>query len=86
VQKTLKPPLYLQQPGHSMTVVGLECHTDGSRHLLVFDPSFGPSPPMRRLAEGSRERLTPGQIDRAMKIYRRGAETLGRYQSFEVLA
>ncbi|KAK4984079.1 hypothetical protein LTR50_006821 [Elasticomyces elasticus] len=31
VAVTSKPPVYLQQPGHSLTVVGYEQRADGSR-------------------------------------------------------
>lgn len=43
------PSIYLQAPGHSVTVVGLEVLNDGSRNLLVFDPSYGPGKDVSKL-------------------------------------
>ncbi|KAJ4303008.1 hypothetical protein N0V90_001899 [Kalmusia sp. IMI 367209] len=36
VYKTLLPPIYLQQPGHSLTIVGIERRRDGSLNLMVL--------------------------------------------------
>lgn len=49
VHHTQLAPIYLQAPGHSVTVVGLEISTDGTRNLLVFDPSYGPGKDVSRL-------------------------------------
>ncbi|KAK5105885.1 hypothetical protein LTR62_001944 [Meristemomyces frigidus] len=49
-----RPPLYFQRLGHSMTIVGLERRVDGSRSLLVFDPSFDTLAGMRSLLRGQR--------------------------------
>lgn len=47
VQITEKPPIYLQLPGHSLTVVGVEEHNDHGRRMLVFDPAWKPPAVMR---------------------------------------
>lgn len=44
-------PLYLQQPGHSLTVVGLEILDTGARNLLVLDPAYKPSPGVTKLLD-----------------------------------
>jgi len=49
VYRTQQPPIYLQAPGHSVTVVGLEILKDGARNLLVFDPSYGPGKDVSKL-------------------------------------
>ncbi|KAJ5037902.1 peptidase family C78-domain-containing protein [Bipolaris maydis] len=49
VCKTLLPPIYLQQPGHSLTIVGFERHYDGTCHLVVFDPMYHTTPAMHKL-------------------------------------
>jgi len=49
VHHTQLPPIYLQAPGHSVTVVGLEISIDGTCNLLVFDPSYGPGKDVSKL-------------------------------------
>ncbi|KAJ8611356.1 hypothetical protein MRB53_038026 [Persea americana] len=48
-----KPPLYLQMPGHSVTVIGIEHlytrHNHLVRNLLVLDPGTRPPPMLHRL-------------------------------------
>jgi zinc finger-containing ubiquitin peptidase 1 len=85
IHRTHKPPLYLQHYLHSLTVVGMEWRTDGSRNLLVFDPLFRTPEGMSRLLE---KRLNPSTIsDRlaydVMRIYRRKAQYLAKYDGFE---
>lgn len=85
---TAKAPIYLQQPGHSLTIVGLEILEDGDRTLLVFDPSFGPSRALRELAQDAkaiRINTRDFAIERHMKIYRKESEKLKRHQAFEIL-
>lgn len=74
--------LMLIGSGHSLTIIGLEIRKSGSRNLLVFDPSFKPSPGIRRLI-GSRFRaLAPEKL---LKAYRRGDNYLSKHSSFEIL-
>lgn len=40
VVQTYLPPLYLQTPGHSMVIAGIEKLSDGSRNLIVLDPAY----------------------------------------------
>jgi hypothetical protein len=40
---TAAPPIFMQAPGHSMSIVGLEKLLDGSRNLLILDPDHEPS-------------------------------------------
>lgn len=79
------PPIYLQRPRHSMTIVGIEKRKGGSRSLLVFDPAYSPSKTMlRRLslvsATDSAEPSTS-----LIKPYRRGKKYLKRYHAFETM-
>lgn len=82
---TLKPPLYFQHSGHSMTIIGCSRHTDGTATLLVFDPFFTPATPMKRHA-GFRSlagrRLDPPTL---LKAYRRGMDYLRKYKEFELI-
>ncbi|KAI9661652.1 MAG: hypothetical protein M1821_008890 [Bathelium mastoideum] len=83
LRKTLRPPIYLQRPGHSLTIVGFEVRKDGSRSLLVFDPMYVVSKEMQRV----RDRATrlPRSVSALLRMYRRSQESLGRYRDFETV-
>jgi hypothetical protein len=82
VYKTLLPPIYLQQPGHSITIVGFERRKDGASNLVVLDPMYHTSPAMHALL-GRRHIKTPRP--EVLQAYRRGARQLGKYAAYEVL-
>lgn len=82
VIKTLLPPVYLQQPGHSVTVVGFERRRDGTSNLVVFDPMYHTSPVMQSLI-GRKNIKTPRP--EVLQAYRRNARQLGKHASFEAL-
>ncbi|TKA64086.1 hypothetical protein B0A49_10140 [Cryomyces minteri] len=86
-QKTLLAPLYLQQPGHSLTIVGFERHRDGSSNVVVLDPSYETSSAMRALLAGkkSSRSLNSGRRNEVMRAYRRGERHLDRHREFEIL-
>ncbi|KAL8673668.1 MAG: hypothetical protein Q9168_001923 [Polycauliona sp. 1 TL-2023] len=72
----------LSAAGHSLTIVGLEVRKSGSRNLLVFDPSFQPSPGIQRLVGTKFRAAAPEKL---LKAYRRGDRYLGKYSCFEML-
>ncbi|KAK7403959.1 hypothetical protein QQX98_010290 [Neonectria punicea] len=78
------PPIYLQHPGHSLTIVGIERQMDGELNLLVFDPSFHDSTKIRHLV-GKAFRHKLSTVDQALQPYRRDAQYLRKYNEFEVL-
>ncbi|KAK7539083.1 peptidase family C78-domain-containing protein [Phyllosticta citricarpa] len=82
VHKTHLPPIYLQQPGHSITIVGFERLKDGTRNLLVFDPMFRTSPGMHRILGRKDLRTHRPEI---LQAYRRGARQLSRHRDFEMI-
>lgn len=85
IQNTGLPPVYLQRPRHSMTIVGIEKRKDGSRSLLVFDPAYNPSKQMLKmlnLASATND-IEPSML--LIKPYRRGKRYLKRYHAFETL-
>lgn len=87
VQKTSRPPLYLQQTGHSLTIVGFERFKDGTRGLLVFDPGLGPSEHMRRLLGMPSSRITTKvNVDALLWPYRRGENRLQNLDPFQTIA
>lgn len=79
---TSLPPIYFQRLGHSMTIIGLERKLDGSRNLLVFDPSLGTSVAMRKLLDGGK---TAASVDTLLKAYRRSVAALSRWDEFEIV-
>lgn len=86
VRKTVLPPMYFQQRGHSLTVVGLEKSKDGHRILLVFDPAYRPSPAIQKLLGHSSSRPTSKrQVEDLLEPYRRCTARLKKHRNFELL-
>ncbi|CAI6333783.1 unnamed protein product [Periconia digitata] len=82
VNKTLLPPIFLQQPGHSMSIIGFERRHDGSRNLIVFDPMYQTSPAMHRLIGRKNIKTARPEV---MWAYRRAAKQLSKHAAFEIL-
>lgn len=82
---TNAPPIYLQRPHHSLTIIGIESRSDGKRNLLVLDPAVRPSEKDIRVAET----LSRGKtVHESTKIaaYRKGKWDLGLFKEFETLS
>ncbi|KAJ4309616.1 hypothetical protein N0V84_011399 [Fusarium piperis] len=84
IRVTDLPPIYLQHPGHSLTIVGIEKQMDGHTNLLVFDPSFRDSSKIRSLVGRTVQHKT-SSIDESLHPYRRGSHYFRKYNQFEVL-
>ncbi|UKZ70024.1 uncharacterized protein TrAtP1_011026 [Trichoderma atroviride] len=84
VRSTQLPPIYLQRPSHSVTIVGLEKLKDGHVQLLVFDPEFQSSEAVTSLATKTTRRRQ-AKINRLLEPYRRSDTHLERFKEFEVL-
>ncbi|KAJ9603242.1 hypothetical protein H2200_012020 [Cladophialophora chaetospira] len=82
---TDKPPIYFQHQGHSMTIVGVEQRIDGSVNLVVFDPMFNPSSPLKKLAMANTTAFRAHDPEKLMKAHRRGEKYLEKYKQFELL-
>lgn len=82
VYKTLLPPIYLQQPGHSLTIVGFERRRDGACNLVVFDPTYSTSPAMHKLLGRKNIRTARPEV---LHAYRRGRHVLRKHAAFEIL-
>ena len=92
LQSTFSIPVCIPRPpvnvgtdrclGHSLTIVGLERRKSGSCNLLVFDPMFRPSAPIRRFI-GTRFHIT--NPEKLLKAYRRGEPHLRKFSTFEIL-
>ncbi|KAH0431343.1 DUF1671-domain-containing protein, partial [Aureobasidium melanogenum] len=86
VHKSHRPPLFFQQPGHSMTIVGIERYSNGNLSLLVFDPSFEPPKQLADMVTGSPTAAIPAKVaSHLLRPYKRGAPQLARYDEFEIL-
>lgn len=78
------PPIFLQRPGHSLTIVGFERRRDGGRGVLVFDPAW-------RAPEALRERRDLESMDGwkrwwVSRGYRKGEQWGRKWRCFEVVA
>jgi hypothetical protein len=68
--------------GHSMTIVGFEKKTDGSKNLIVFDPMFHDATNIVKLIGRSFVHRDPDDL---LKAYRRSIKYLKKYNEFELL-
>jgi hypothetical protein len=82
VHQTKLPPIFLQRPRHSITIVGVERLRNGKRRLLTFDPGYRPPAIVRKPSDTSHSLVSAWLI---LWRYRRGEAYLKRYQSFEML-
>lgn len=82
VHKTLLPPIYLQRPGHSITIVGFERRSDSYCNLVVLDPVYATSPAMHKLIGRRNIKSARPEI---MHAYRRGPAHLRKFAAFEIL-
>lgn len=83
IRKTTRPPLFLQRPAHSITIVGIERLRSGKRRLLTFDPQWQPPTAMQHQLAPSECTGWSGQA--LLWRYRKSTRYLRRYQDFEVL-
>ena len=65
-----------------MTIVGLERMKDGSRNLILFDPSFPTSNAMIRLLRGRNGSVVPAAV---LKAYRKSEDSLAKWREFEIM-
>jgi zinc finger-containing ubiquitin peptidase 1 len=82
VHQTKLPPIFLQRPQHSITVVGIERLWSGKRRLLIFDPGRRPPGALRKASDTGCSQVSARLI---LWRYRRDEAYLKRYQSFEAL-
>lgn len=80
VHQTTHPPLFLQGPYHSITIIGIELLRNGKRQLLVFDPGWRPLSALGRKPD-------PSTIGARLLLgtHRRGERYLKRYKGYELL-
>ncbi|TVY88874.1 Zinc finger with UFM1-specific peptidase domain protein [Lachnellula willkommii] len=71
-----------RRKGHSMTIVGFEKRSDGSKDVIVFDPMFHDAPNVTKLIGQMFTHKAPADL---LKAYRRATHYLKRYKEFEIL-
>ncbi|EMC98829.1 hypothetical protein BAUCODRAFT_31093 [Baudoinia panamericana UAMH 10762] len=78
-------PIFLQRPGHSMTIVGFERTRSGERRLLAFDPAW--RPPLSTLGRvRNAERCSKWRAYFALLQYEKSERYLRRWKMFETLS
>lgn len=83
VSQTGLMPLFLQRPGHSMTIIGFQKTRSGARSLLVFDPAWqAPSAILESEDVSAQSRWKRRRI---LKMYRKSERYLKRFNQFEIL-
>ncbi|KAK5135879.1 hypothetical protein LTR08_004528 [Meristemomyces frigidus] len=83
MHQTNRPPIFLQRPNHSLTVVGIEKTKSGKRRLLTFDPAWQPPSAMREPLP--KEGLSRWSARQLLGRYRKSERYLKRYKQFETL-
>ncbi|TVY49498.1 Zinc finger with UFM1-specific peptidase domain protein [Lachnellula occidentalis] len=68
--------------GHSMTIVGFEKRSDGSKDVIVFDPMFHDAPNVTKFIGQKVTHKSPADL---LKAYRRATHYLKRFNEFEIL-
>ncbi|POS85244.1 hypothetical protein EPUL_001798 [Erysiphe pulchra] len=82
IRCTHLPPIYFQHQGHSMTIVGFEKRSDGSKNLIVFDPRYFDSTKIVELIDRASINV---RSDAFLGAYRKGIGYLKRFKEFEIL-
>lgn len=87
VHRTGKAPIYLQRPGHSFTIIGIEENTDRKRRLLAFDPAWTAPSVMRAISPLS-DSLAASLLSRKwiLQQYRKPHRYLRRFNAFETIS
>ncbi|KAF2217396.1 hypothetical protein CERZMDRAFT_104173 [Cercospora zeae-maydis SCOH1-5] len=83
VRQTGLLPLFLQRPGHSMTIVGLHKAHGGGRSLLVFDPAWQAPSAMRNSEDLNTQ--PPWKRNWILKLYLKTEGYLKRFNGYEIL-
>jgi zinc finger-containing ubiquitin peptidase 1 len=85
VQITSRPPIFLQRPNHSITIVGFERTISGKRRLLAFDPAWRPPPAMKKDWTG--DFVQAGwEAKWVLRQYRKNERYLKRFDAFETVS
>lgn len=87
VHRTQKAPIYLQRPGHSFTIIGIEENTDYKRRLLAFDPAWA-APSVMRAVNPLSDSLAASLLARKwiLQQYRKPQRYLRRFDAFETIS
>lgn len=83
VRQTGRPPIFLQRPNHSLTIVGIERTKSGKRRLLTFDPAWRPPSAITKQLPDSE--CSGWHARWVLRQYRKSERYLKRYTQFETL-
>ncbi|TKA68268.1 hypothetical protein B0A55_08526 [Friedmanniomyces simplex] len=86
VHMTSRPPIFLQRPGHSVTVIGTSRSKTGKRHLLIFDPAWSPPAVLRKAAPLTCEECKGLSAKWTLRQYRKSETYLKKWKAFETLS
>ncbi|KAK3071535.1 hypothetical protein LTR53_008441 [Teratosphaeriaceae sp. CCFEE 6253] len=84
VHVTSRLPIFLQRPGHSVTIVGIQRTKSGKRALIVFDPAWSP-PALLKNDVLTCAGCSGWSAKWALRRYRKSERHLQRWSAFEML-
>ncbi|KXS95167.1 hypothetical protein AC578_11163 [Pseudocercospora eumusae] len=83
VIQTDLPPVFLQRPQHSLTIVGFERTKSGKRYLVTFDPAW--QAPSRMSEPLAKDNCKGWKARWLLRQYRKSERYLQRFRAFETL-
>ncbi|KAK5683607.1 hypothetical protein LTS10_005140 [Elasticomyces elasticus] len=86
VQITSRLPIFLQRPGHSVTVAGTARLESGKRYLLIFDPAWSPPAAFRKDDPLTCEECKGLSARWVLRQYMKSEGWLSKWKTFETLS
>ncbi|CEJ94558.1 hypothetical protein VHEMI10081 [[Torrubiella] hemipterigena] len=85
IHQTELSPIFLQRPGHSLLIIGVEKRDNGHYNLLVFDPDYRYPDNITKLLAKLRISRFSKLRDHITSCYRRSDEHFAKYSEIEIL-
>ncbi|KAK3653092.1 hypothetical protein LTR22_011330 [Elasticomyces elasticus] len=86
VHITSRPSIFLQRPGHSVTVVGITRLESGKRYLLIFDPAWSAPASFRKDDLFTCEECKGLSARWVLRQYMKSESWLSKWKTFETLS
>ncbi|KAK4896076.1 hypothetical protein LTR27_005933 [Elasticomyces elasticus] len=86
VHITSRPPIFLQRPGHSVTIAGTARHKSGKRYLLIFDPAWSAPAAFRKDDPLTCEECKGLSATWVLRQYMKSERWLSKWKAFETLS
>ncbi|KAK4952775.1 hypothetical protein LTR10_009583 [Elasticomyces elasticus] len=83
---TSRPPIFLQRPGHSVTIVGTARLQSGERSLLIFDPAWSAPASIRKDEHLTCEECKGLSARWVLRQYMKSERWLSKWKTFETLS